>query len=78
MDVDVKRYAQAMPQYQEPLNFLQCILDFQANLADRLEAELHIEPGEARERWRAGHPRQYFCKPWPISAPCCRRERRCR
>ncbi len=56
MDADIQRLVQAMPQHQEALNFLQRILDFQANLADRLETELGIEPAVAHEKWRAGHP----------------------
>ncbi len=56
MDVDIQRYVQAMPQYQEPLNFLQSILDFQAALAEKIEPGLRIEPAVAREKWRAGHP----------------------
>jgi FdhE protein len=68
MDVAFQRYVQAMPQYQEPLDLLQRILDFQATLADRLELALHVEPDVAREKWRVGRP-LFAGESLPISAP---------
>jgi FdhE protein len=64
MDADIQRYIQAMPRFQEALNFLQSILDFQAALAEKLvlsaaegiEPALRIEPATVREKWRAGQP----------------------
>jgi FdhE protein len=45
-----------MPQFGEPLRLLQRILDFQAALAEQLEAEFRIELAVAQEKWQAGHP----------------------
>jgi formate dehydrogenase maturation protein FdhE len=53
---DGQRYAQAMPQYEEQLDFLQRILDFQASLAEKVKSDVHIERAVAREKWRAGRP----------------------
>jgi FdhE protein len=54
MDTDIQRYARTMPEYREPLTFLQNILDFQATLAEKVEADLRIEPARAREKWHNG------------------------
>lgn len=67
MDADIQRYARAMPQYQEPLNFLQSILNFQAELETKgLNSQLQIEPTVAHERWRAGQP-LFAGEPLPVS-----------
>ena len=54
MDTDIQRYASIMPQYREPLHFLQDILDFQAALTEKVEAGPRIEPDAAHEKWRSG------------------------
>ena len=64
LNTDIKRYAQAMPEYQEPLHFLQGILDFQIALAEKLESSsadwtetgLRIETAVASEKWQTGQP----------------------
>lgn len=56
MDITFQRYVQATPQYQEPLDLLQRILDFQTTLADKIEPALHIEPAVAHQKWQAGQP----------------------
>lgn len=66
MNTDIQRYAQAMPQYEEPLNFVQRILEFQAALAERTESDLRIEAATAREKWQAG---QSLFAGEPLSLP---------
>jgi FdhE protein len=56
VDADIKRYAETMPQYRETLDFLQKILDFQATLAKKIEADLQIESATAFEKWERGQP----------------------
>jgi len=56
MDTDIQSYAEAMPQYQEQLNALGRVLDFQASLVQKIEPGLPIEPDVAHQKWRTGHP----------------------
>jgi FdhE protein len=56
MDTDIQRYARAMPQFRESLDFLQRILDFQTTLADKVESTVRIEAAVARDRLGAGQP----------------------
>jgi formate dehydrogenase maturation protein FdhE len=51
---DFQHHIQNLPEYREPLDFLQRILDFQAGLVEKIEPQLHIEPTTALERWHAG------------------------
>lgn len=66
VDTDIQRYVSTMPQYKEPLHFLQDILDFQAALAEKVEPGPRIEPDLAREKWRAG---QYLLAGEALSMP---------
>jgi FdhE protein len=56
MNADIQRYAQAMPQYREALDFLHNILDFQVALQEEIELCSHFEPATAREKWQSGQP----------------------
>jgi formate dehydrogenase maturation protein FdhE len=54
MDTELQRYIQAMPQYGDRLRNLQRILDFQAELANKVKTELDIRPTVAQKKWCAG------------------------
>ena len=56
MNIDIQRYIQAMPQYQETLSFLQIILDFQVNLVEKIPSKVQIEPAIALKKWQTGQP----------------------
>jgi FdhE protein len=56
MNPDLTCSIQAAPRSREGLAFLQDILDFQANLAERIEPDLQIERDVALAKWLAGEP----------------------
>jgi FdhE protein len=56
VDADMTRYSKIRPQYQESLDFLRRVLDFQVSLMERLESAPPIEVAMAREKWQVGLP----------------------
>ncbi len=57
MDTCLKHYLETVPQYQETVQFLQTIFDFQAALAKKIEFEpKEMEQSEVVDRWQANQP----------------------
>lgn len=51
---DFQHYIQKLPEYRQPLDLLQHILDFQAGLMAKIEPQLDIDSATALNRWQAG------------------------